>query len=103
MSNPLKKDYDRLSIKKDIAERERILHLYQTTGFIDRNDAIEKISSLQITDAEIALATRVKQAESGSIDLHQADNALIVANMQFQIDVLKGKLTKLEMEERHNG
>lgn len=100
MSNPIKREYDKMSITKDIIERERIICQYQTTGFLDRNDAIEKIISIQNTDAEIALSTKLKQAESGSVDLYQADNNLIIANIQFQIDILKAKLAKLELEDK---
>lgn len=34
-------------------------------------------------DVELALATKAKQAASGSVSLHQADNELIIVNMQF--------------------
>ena len=60
MSNPIKREYDKLSLTKDIIERENIVYQFQTTGFLDRNDAIEKITALQITDAELALATKAK-------------------------------------------
>ena len=45
MGNSIKKEYDRLSITKDIAERQNIIRQFQITGFLDRNDAIEKITS----------------------------------------------------------
>ena len=61
MSNPIKKEYDKLSLAKDIAEREKIVYQFQTSGFLDRNNAIEKITSLQITDAELAL--QLKQSK----------------------------------------
>ena len=35
MSNPIKKEYDKLSITKDIIERENIIRQYQTNGFLD--------------------------------------------------------------------
>ena len=103
MSNPIKKEYDKLSLTKDIIEREKIVYQFQTTGFLDRNDAIEKINSIQITDIELATATAVKQVQFGSVDLYQADDNLIIANMQFQIDFLKAKLAKLESEDKENG
>lgn len=103
MSNPIKREYDRLSLSNDIVERENIVYQYQTTGFLDRNEAINKITSLQLTDAGLALATKAKQAVRGSIDLHQADDNLIIANMQFQIDFLKTKLAKSELEDKENG
>ena len=66
-------------------------------------EAIEKIMSLQLTDADMAIATAAKQTQCGSVDLYQADNNLIIANIQFQIDILIAKLAKLELEEKENG
>lgn len=103
MSNPIKREYDKLSLTKDIIERENIVYQFQTTGFLDRNDAIEKINSIQITDIELAAATAVKQVQFSSVDLYQANDNLIIANMQFQIDFLKAKLAKLELEDKENG
>ena len=103
MSNPIKKEYDKLSLTKDIAEREKIVYQFQTTGFLDRNDAIEKITSLQLTDVELALTTKAQQKVSGSVNLYQVDDNLIISNMQFQIDFLKVKLAKLELEDKLNG
>ena len=103
MSNPIKREYDKLSLAKDIAERENIVNQFQATGFLDRNDAIEKIKAIQLTDVELATATVAKQVQFGSIDLYQANNTLIIKNIQFQIDFLKAKLVKLELEEKVNG
>jgi len=103
MSNPIKRVYDKISITNDIIERENIIRRFQTTGSLDRNEAIEKILSLQLTDADMAVATVAKQKQCGSVDLYQADSNLIVSNMQFQIDFLKAKLAKLELEEKVNG
>lgn len=103
MSNPIKREYDKLSLTKDIIERENIVYQFQTTGFLDRNDAIEKIKSIQFTDIELATATVAKQVQFGSINLYQADNKLIITNVLFQIDFLKAKLAKLELEDKENG
>ena len=103
MSNPIKREYDKLSLTKDIVELENIVYQFQITGFLDRNDAIEKITSIQITDPELALATKARQALNGRVDLYQVHNNLIIANMQFQIDFLKTKLAKLELEDKENG
>lgn len=103
MSNPIKREYDKLSLAKDIADRENIVYQFQMTGFLDRNEAIKKITSLQLTDAELALTTKAKQKTSGSVNLYQADDNLIITNMQFQINFLKVKLSKLELEDKENG
>ena len=103
MSNPIKREYDKLSLAKDIAERENIVYQFQMTGFLDRNEVIKKITSLQLTDAELALAIKAKQKASGSVDLYQVDDNLIISNMRFQIDFLKAKLAKLKLEDKENG
>ena len=103
MGNPIKREYDKVSIAKDIVERENIVHLFETTGFLDRNEAIRKITLLQLTDADMAITTVAKQNQCGSVDLYQADNNLIITNIQFQIEILKAKLTKLELEDKGNG
>ena len=103
MSNPIKREYDTMSITKDIVERENIIRWFQTTGFLDRNEAIEKMKALQLTDADMSFATVAKQTQCGSVNLYQADNNLIITNMQFQIDFLKAKLAKSKLEERDNG
>lgn len=100
MSNPIKREYDKMSITNDIIERENIVRQFQTTGFLNRNKAIEKIMSLQLTDADVAFATVAKQTQCGGVDLYQADNNLIIANIQFQIEILNAKLAKLELEEK---
>lgn len=103
MGNPIKREFDKLSITRDIIEREKIVRQFQTTGFLDRDDAINKITSLQFTDTELAKATVVQQVKNGRVDLYQVDNHTIITNMQFQIDFLKAKLEKLELEDKENG
>ncbi|MCH5323999.1 MAG: hypothetical protein J1E39_02190 [Eubacterium sp.] len=103
MSNPIKREFDKASLIKDITDRENIIRRFQTTGYLDRDDAIKKIETKIFTDAELTLATAAKQAQNGSVNLHQADNNLIITNMQFQVDFLNVKLAKLELEEKQNG
>ena len=45
MSNTIKREYAKLSLTKDIVELENIVYQFQITGFLDRNEAIEKITS----------------------------------------------------------
>lgn len=103
MSNQVKREYDKLSIIRDIVERERIVKRFLNSGFLDRNDAIQKIESIQFTNVELATATVVKQVQFGSVDLYQADDNLIITNIQFQIDFLKAKIAELELEDNENG
>lgn len=103
MGNPIKKEFDKASLIKDIIERENIIQRFQMTGHLDRDDAIKKIETKIFADADLTLATAAKQAQSGSVNLQQADNNLIIMNMQFQVDFLKAKLIKLELEDNENG
>ena len=95
-----KREYDKMSIIKDIVERENIIRQFQSTRILDRNKAIEKITSLQLTDADMAFATVAKQTQCGRVDLYQVDNYTIITNIKFQIDFLKAKLVKIEKEEK---
>lgn len=101
MDNSTKRNFDKLSVTKDIVERQNIIHKFETTGFLDRNEAINKVTSLQITDAELLTATKLKQAASGSVNLYQADDNTIISNLQFQVDFLISKLGKLNLEDKN--
>ena len=81
MSNPIKREFDKASLIKDIADREKIISCFQTTGYLDRDDAIKKIETKIFTDADLTLATAVKQIQSGSVNLRQVDNNLIITDL----------------------
>lgn len=98
MGNPIKKMIDILSIEKEIAERQRLVSAFHDTGILNRGEAINAIISLQSTDFEVAIATRVKQGETGAVNLEYADNRVIISNLQFQIDFLNAKLAVLNAQ-----
>lgn len=101
MDNSIKTECDKLSVVNDINERQNIIRQFETTGFLDRNKAINKITSLQITDTELLTATKLKQVASGSVNLYQSDDNIIISNLQFQVDFLISKLGKLNLEDRN--
>lgn len=101
MDNSIKTECDKLSVVNDINERQNIIRQFETTGFLDRNKAISKITSLQITDTELLTATKLKQVASGSVNLYQADDNTIISNLQFQVDFLISKLGKLNLEDKN--
>lgn len=101
MDNSIKTECDKLSVINDINERQNIIRQFETTGFLDRNKAMNKITSLQITDTELLTATKLKQVASGSVNLYQADDNTIISNLQFQVDFLISKLGKLNLEDRN--
>ena len=98
MDDSIKKEFNNISVLKDIKERQKIIKTFETTGYIDRNNAINMIKSLQIKDSELVIATMCKQSVCGSVNLYQADNNLIIENLQFQVDFLISKLAKLNYE-----
>lgn len=75
----------------DISERERIISTYRTTGYLDRNQAIEKIKELRMTDKEVATVTAAQLAVN-SIPFEAASDEKIIGELQMQIDILKAKL-----------
>ena len=78
-----------------ISEREAIISTYKTTGYLDRDHAIEKIKELRITDNEVAAITTAKLAVS-SIPFSRATNESIVSELQMQVDILKAKILKTQ-------
>ena len=93
MENQFREIYDKESIVKDISERKELIRVYQLTGRLDRNTAIEKIQKLRLTDADVAVATMARLA-AGSAPYSQIPDQNIIAELQLQIDVLTAKLPK---------
>ena len=93
MSDPIKKDYDIDSIKKDIAERQEMINTYNNTRYLDRDKAISKIKELRATDANVAAVTAVKLAQY-SVPFSQVPDENIVAELQMQVGILKAELPK---------
>ena len=87
MSEPI----DKIDIAKDIADREETINHFRLTGYLDRNDAINKISSLRRKDTEI-LAVAAAEQVSGSVPLSDAPNEALINELQKQIDLLTLKL-----------
>lgn len=93
-----------LDLNKNIQERKQLIQDYIAYGILDRHKVIEKIKELQITDSDITAATATVQAIRGTVILEYADNNTLIENLQFQIDILEGKLIektiKKAMEEK---
>lgn len=100
MDNQLKQAYDIASLEKDIADRKCIIDKFYRTGWIDRNDAIQKIQELRLKDNEVAAATISALAVS-STPFDNADNESIVAELKMQIEILYKELYE-KMEKTSN-
>ena len=83
--------YDKANLIKDIADREKIVLDYQTTGFLDRDRAIEMIIKLRLSDEDVARATTVTLLVS-SVPFSQATDQGIVEELKMQIGILSEKL-----------
>ena len=92
MSENTKDTLEILNLNKDIKERQQLIQDYIAYGILDRHKVIEKIKELQITDSDITAATATVQAIRGTVILEYADNNTLIENLQFQIDILEGKL-----------
>ena len=99
MSNPIKDEIDKISLSKDISEINNIIQVFQETGFLDRDNAIDKIKKLRNNDVDIAIVTAAKLL-SYSIPFEQTSNTQIVSELIMQRDILLAKLAKKIAEEK---
>ena len=83
---------DKVSIAKDIREREEIINKYYSTGILDRQQAIEKIQKLRLTDEQVAAATTVRLAIN-SVPFDRVSDEGIISELKMQVDILTAKLT----------
>lgn len=80
------------NLTKDIQERNSIIQDYIDRGILDRNKVIQKIRELQLTDSAVIATTVVMQATRGYAMLECLDDNTLIENLQFQTNILKGKL-----------
>ena len=99
MSNPIKDEFEKASLSKDIAERNRILRLFQETGFLDRDDAINKILIVRIGNEDVAKVTTANLLVHAT-PFNQASDSQIVDELIMQRDILLAKLTEKTSEEK---
>lgn len=99
MSNPIKDEFDKISLSKDISEINNIIQVFQETGYLDRDNAIDKIKKLRNNDEDIAIVTAAKLL-SYSIPFEQTSNTQIVSELIMQRDILQAKLVKKIAEEK---
>lgn len=99
MSDPNKDAFDKASLSKGIAERDKIINVYRAYGILDQNDAIHKIQELRLSDKEVAEATAAQLAVS-SVPFSIATNDQLVSELIMQRDILQAKLLKLQAEDQ---
>lgn len=99
MSNPIKDEFDKISLSKDISEINNIIQVFQETGFLDRDNAIDKIKKLRNNDEDIAIVTAAKLL-SYSIPFEQTPNSQIISELIMQRDILLAKLAKNFTEDK---
>lgn len=99
MNNQIIDEFDKVSLIKEIHERDIIICNYQKWGFLDRDDAIRKIQELRKGDKDIATATVVNLSVS-STPFSQSTNDQIVRELAMQRNILQAKLIKKNAEEQ---
>ena len=99
MSNPIKREFDAASLVKDITDRENIIYNFQTTGYLDRDGAINKIVEMRISDEDVAKVTAANLLIS-STPFNQAPDFQIVDELIMQRNILQAKLSKKISEEK---
>lgn len=88
---------DYISLIKDISDRQQIIQLYQKTGFIDRDKAVEKIVELRGKDKDVAEVTVVNLTMS-SVPFSQVSNQSIISELKMQCEILESKLLEKNYE-----
>lgn len=99
MGNPIKDEFDKVSLERDIAERDHIIQLFQSTGFLNRDDAINKIINLRINDEDVTKVTAANLLVN-STPFSTATDSQIVGELIMQRDILLAKLTKKVTEDK---
>lgn len=87
MDDIYKKTYEISHLKSEINEREKIINAYRSSGYLDREKAIEKILQLRQTDEKILTVTSLELAQQ-SIPFSQASNESIISELQMQLEIL---------------
>ena len=88
-------NYNKESLIKDIAEREKIISDYKMFGILDRDTAIRKILELRVKDREVGETTIAALAKS-STPFNISSNEKIVAELAMQKRILEAKLSILQ-------
>lgn len=99
MDNTIKEVLDKIPLAKDIEEMNGIIQLFQETGFLDRDNAIDKIIKQRSNDEDVATVTATKLL-SYSIPFEKATNPQIVGELIMQRDILLSKLARKIAEEK---
>ena len=99
MGNQIYKDFEKMKISREIAERKNLILHYNRTGDLDRETAKNLIRNLKETDIDVKVVSSLKEMQCGTIDLNIAPNDTLIFNLQIQLDVLEAKLAKIALEE----
>lgn len=98
-NNEAKNMYDAVSLARDIKEREDIIDTFNRYGYLDRDNAMKKITELRFSDIEVGMIALAQQA-SGSIPLVSALDSQLVLELNNQLTILKAKLLNLSLADK---
>lgn len=98
MDNSIINELDKISLIEDIDDRNKIIEHYKQFGILDRNDAINKIRELRVTNSDVAKATTIALFNGGT-PFDYCSNDQIVSELIMQRDILQNELIKKQLEE----
>ena len=82
-----------ISIEHDIKERKDIVDRYYASGILDRQDAINKINNLRLTDEKVAEITSAKLL-AHRIPFRESTDEQIISELKMQIGILTEELAE---------
>ena len=88
-------DQKKISIEHGIKERRDIVDKYRDYRVLDRDDAINKIRSLRLTDSKVREMTEIALLVKPT-PFEKASNEQIVSELQMQITILMAELSELK-------
>ena len=91
MSNPIKDILDKQKLQQDIDERNAIIAQYYETGYLDRDNTIQKIRELRLTNEKVAKIT-IPTVSVNAVPLACLTNARLIDELNMQISILKAEI-----------
>lgn len=93
MSNPIKDILDKQKLQQDIDERNAIIAQYYETGYLDRNNTIQKIRELRLTNEKVAKIT-IPTVPVNAVPLACLTNVRLIDELNMQISILKAEIAE---------
>lgn len=100
MSNPIKDILDKQKLQYDINERNSIIAQYYETGYLDRDNTIQKIRELRLTNEKVAKIT-IPTVSANAVPLVYLTDAQLIDELNMQISILKAEIAAKSADEKN--